>query len=206
MPPRPIEPIYNELERYAGEYLEITSIRVILLTSHVVATVRYDGTTTFEIPVYKPAQQLLVDAGYTIPDTRGEHPFTATVVCEWAKHQYEKAWQLRIIHVDPQASEPVITPLARQSAIETLLRTDSHLQKLVTGVWASYDIYGKPLLTIECKRVNYEVLQAVVMPLAGDMPITWHLVEAKRFTGSFDITERIPTLDTIDSTHAATAA
>lgn len=196
--------IYAELERYAGELLTIESITVGVLSAQVSAFVRFDADTAFSITIHKAEWQLFTAAGYTLPSRatheKGTYPFTAEITCEWRKTLYGREISLHVKTVQPKAEEtmqPVLTPLQKQNAIETICRYDSR----VTNVHSSFDVMLNPIVRIECSTANKAAVESAIAAYNdGSVAITWKLITVKRFTGKFDKTDKIPTLATIDST------
>jgi hypothetical protein len=202
--------IYSELERYEGETLTIETVTVGIMSAQVSAFVRFDADTAFSITIHKAQWELFAAAGYTLPTRathdKGTYPFTTEVICEWRKALYGREISLHVIHVAslPQAVEP--TTLQTQSAIFYLLRHDAHLQKLVHLVTLHYDNHGNPIVRIQLDTQYKTLIESIVNPMAdGKVAILWSEIERKRFTGKFEKTDKIPSLETIDSMPLAKA-
>lgn len=97
------DPIYRDMDKYAGELLEIQSIHVKIMVT--TAAVKHDSGVTFAINIRKDAKDLLMAAGYELPTERGEHPFAATVVCEMVDNF--GLLELQIKTVQPKDGTPL---------------------------------------------------------------------------------------------------
>lgn len=82
-----------------------------------------------------------------------------------------------------------LTPLAKQSAIETICHYDSR----VTSVQASFDVMLNPVVRIECHTSHKAAIESAIAAYNdGSVAITWKLVGKSAFYGKFDDTEKIP--------------
>jgi hypothetical protein len=204
--------IYDRLPEFEGETLTIESITVGIWDNRVSAFVRYDADTAFSISIGEKAEwALFTEAGYTLPckatHDKGTYPFTAEVICKWRKAQHGREWSLHVSHVEPKAEEVMevpqaveVTPLQAQSAIFYLLRHDAHLQKLVHMVTLHHDLRGNPIVRIQLDAQYKSLVEGIVNPMAdGKVAILWSVIASRRFTGSFEKTDKIPALASIET-------
>lgn len=184
---RPENPVYGELERYAGELLTIESITVGILKSKVSAHVRYDETTEFDIDIYKSEYPLFLHAGFSLPAEIGTHEFHAEITCRFDRVPYERGmWALFVETVEPiRKTEqlPETTPLQAQSAIYWLLKHDTYLQKLVGSVTLHHDMKGNPIVRIQLYSRNKSIIESVVAPMATGVAVLYSVIEYQPFYG-----------------------
>lgn len=146
-PPRPVDPIYERLHEYAGELLTIETLDIKVLVT--TATVRHDSGVSFGINIRKPEKDLLVAAGYELPTERGEHPFTATVVCQMLS-EYGQL-ELRIKTVLPKdGSEQITTePIAEPIIVSIAPKNDNTVDKTL------YKYHGETVTLISAIEKGY---------------------------------------------------
>lgn len=83
-----------------------------------------------------------------------------------------------------------LTPIAKQSAIETIC----HLDSRVTSVQASFDVMLNPTIRIECHSKHQKAIESAIAAYNdGSVAITWKLVGKPAFYGKFEKTDKIPT-------------
>lgn len=92
--------------------------------------------------------------------------------------------------------QTVLTPLAKQSAIETICRYD----KRVTRVHSSFDVMLNPVIRVECAGKHKAAIEAAILAYNDNsVTITWKLTGKPAFTGAFDstkdVTEKIPVIE-----------